>query len=170
MPVQLCAEHDAPSATVACLQPPRPSQLSMVHGLPSLHGFAATPHLPLLQKAPVLHCELSSHGLVLLLNEQPDLPSHVSVVHGFLSSHTSADPGAQWPPVHASLTVQTLPSSQGFPGLPGTCMQPCVGEQVSSVQTLSSLQFVAPPPTHTPNAHVSSAVHGLPSLHEARFA
>lgn len=39
--------------------------------------------------------------------------------------------------------------------------------QLSSVQTLPSLQFGAGPPTHTPPAQVSPVVHASPSLQGA---
>src|SRR3954467_12532239 len=44
---------------------------------------------------------------------------------------------------------------------------PLAGLQLSSVQTLPSLQFGGTEPTHTPPEHWSTVVHALPSLHGA---
>ena len=43
-------------------------------------------------------------------------------------------------------------------------MQPPTGSQALSVQTLSSSQLRAAPPTHAPLAQVSAVVHAFPSL------
>jgi len=56
-----------------------------------------------------------------------------------------------------SLPVQRMPSSHGAVLL--ECTQPVAGLQLSSVQTLPSLQFSAGPPTQAPFAQASLVVH-----------
>jgi hypothetical protein len=61
--------------------------------------------------------------------------------------------------------VHALPSSQD--AVLFVCTQPLDGLQLSSVQTLPSLQSGGGPPTHDPLAQVSLVVQALPSLHGA---
>src|SRR5205807_8342832 len=75
-------------------------------------------------------------------------------------------PPTQAPRAQVSAVVQALPSVQG--AVFGVFTQPVAGLQVSSVQTLPSLQLRAGPPTQTPPAQVSAVVQALPSLHAAR--
>ena len=52
--LQLATEHALPSLRARCLQPPTPSQESVVQGLPSSHGLMAEPHLPPAQVSPLV--------------------------------------------------------------------------------------------------------------------
>ena len=89
---------------------------------------------------------------------------HESAVHGLPSSQLRGAP-AQLPAAHVSLMVHALPSLHET--LLNTCMHPVAGSQLSSVQTLASLQFVGGPPTHAPPRQASLVVQRLPSLHAA---
>ena len=74
------------------------------------------------------------------------------------------------PPTHAP-PAQTSPVVQALPSLHAAVLfawaQPVAGTHESFVHGLLSLQFVAPPPTQAPAAHVSPVVQALPSLHGA---
>jgi hypothetical protein len=139
---------------------------SSVHTLPSLQ-FGGTPptQLPPEQVSFVVQALPSSHDAVLLVWTQPVAGSQVSSVQTFPSSQFGAAPPAQLPPEHVSFVVQALPSSQGAELSVWT--HPVAGSQVSSVQTLPSLQFGGAPPTQLPPEQVSFVVQALPSLHEA---
>ena len=75
---------------------------------------------------------------------QPRLVLQESVVQALLSLQLSAAPLTQVPPPQVSLPVQALPSLQGPVLLVRT--QPLDELQLSSVQTLLSLQLSAGPP------------------------
>src|SRR5438046_1197920 len=90
------------------------------------------------------------------------------LANGYMIAHGGTLAGAppvQAPPLQVSLVVQALPSLQGAVLL--TWTQPVEGLQVSSVQTLPSLQLGAGPPTHRPPLQASLVVHSLPSLQAA---
>ena len=107
----------------------------------------------------------SSQAIVLLANTQPVAGLQLSFVQMLLSLQTTAVA-----PVHVP-APQTSPAVQAFPSLQAivlfACAQPVAGLQLSLVQTLLSLQFVAAPPTQAPAEHVSPVVHAFPSLQEA---
>src|SRR5436309_1013405 len=87
------------------------------------------------------------------------------LANGYMIAHGGTVAGAppvQAPPLQVSLVVQALPSLQGAVLL--TWTQPVEGLQVSSVQTLPSLQEGAGPPTHRPPLQASLVVQALPSL------
>jgi hypothetical protein len=65
--------------------------------------------------------------------------------------------------------VQAFPSSQGVFSGRLTFVQPVAGTQLSSVQTLLSLQFSAAPGRHTPLWQLSFCVQTLLSLQGASF-
>src|SRR6185369_576328 len=67
--------------------------------------------------------------------------------------------------LHVSGAVHELPSLHGAVLL--AYWQPLAGLQVSSVQTLPSLQLRGDAPTQVPPAQVSTRVHALLSLHGA---
>src|SRR5207237_798102 len=71
-------------------------------------------------------------------------------------------PPTHRPPLQASLVVQALSSLQGSVLLPWR--QPVVGSQLSSVQTLLSLQLSAGPPAQLPWLQVSLVVQAMPSV------
>jgi hypothetical protein len=97
---------------------------------------------------------------------QPVAGTHESVVHMLSSSQLLVPvPVTQLPALHLSPVVQALPSSQSAVLL-AWAQVPSAGLQLSSVQTLSSLQLLATP-THWPAEHVSLLVHALPSSHVA---
>jgi glyoxylate utilization-related uncharacterized protein len=69
------------------------------------------------------------------------------------------------PPEQVSFVVHALPSLQGR--VLGVFTQPIDALQLSSVQTLPSLQLGGGPPRHDPPEQVSAVVQALPSLHGA---
>jgi hypothetical protein len=106
------------------------------------------------------------------------------------SSHVTAAPPRQVPPVHTSPVVQAFASVHAVPSATGAATQPCCASQVSLVQLLPSLQspafgvcvqasvfssqasvvqampssqFGAAPGVHTPATHVSKPLHAAPS-------
>lgn len=92
---------------------------------------------------------------------QPPVGLHESVVHGLLSSQPLVLP-EHFPELHWSSRVHLLPSSQ----LPlfGVAVQPVLGSQLSSVQTLPSSQSFGDP-WQLVAKQVSPAVQGFPSSH-----
>ena len=139
-------------------------QTSLVHGLLSLHDFAA----PALQPPPEhtsfsVHWLPSLHGAVLLVNTHPVAALHESLVQTLPSLQTSAPVPTHVPREHLSVVVQALLSLHGATLFEWT--QPLAGLQLSSVHTLPSLQLGAGPPTHFPAEHLSAVVQALPSSH-----
>ena len=88
------------------------SQVSLVHGLPSLHT-ATAPGLqaPVAQMSPTVQALPSVHGEVLLLCWQPSVALHESLVHGLPSSQLRLAPGLHAPAAQTSGEVQTLLSA-----------------------------------------------------------
>jgi len=86
-------------------------------------------------------------------------------VHALPSSQSSAGPPVQTPPEQVSVVVQPSPSSHGFSFQ--VFVQPRFLSHESSVQTLSSSQSAAGPPSHSPPTHVSAVVQASPSSHAA---
>jgi hypothetical protein len=147
-------------------QPVAGLQLSVVHGLLSLHTTAVPGlHRPPPHVSPAVQALPSLHAAVLFVKTHPVAGLQLSVVHALLSLHTTAVPGLQVPPPHVSPDVQALPSLQAFVLLANT--QPVAGLQVSVVHGLLSLHTTAAPAWQTPPPHVSAAVQALPSLHAA---
>ncbi len=161
-----------PSLQVAALarktQLPEPlSQLSSVHGLPSLQVVAVPAlQVPSLQTSPLVQASPSLHTAVLLLCEQPFAMSHRSSVHGLPSSQGLAVPSPQVPALQVSPTVQPLPSSHGV-GSIAALTQPFVLSQLSAVHVLPSSQFLAGPPAQAPAAQASAVVQASPSSQAA---
>jgi hypothetical protein len=146
-------------------QPVCVSQLSSVQTLLSLQSGGAPPtQAPLLQVSLVVQALLSSHGSLLFTCVQPLAGLQPSVVHGFLSSQSGGAPPTQAPLLQVSLVVQALPSSHG--ALLLVLTQPVCSSQLSSVQTLLSLQLGGGPPTQAPPLQASAVVQALPSSHE----
>jgi len=95
-----------------CVQPPRPSQVSVVQPLPSSQ-LTTTPdlQLPCEHASPTVQLLPSSHAAELAKCSQPLAASQMSSVHTLpSSSHHSLAPGTQAPAAHMSLIVQRLPS------------------------------------------------------------
>lgn len=129
----------------AYTQPPVESQLSVVHGLPSLQVTAGPPlQLPPAHVSVLVQALPSLQGMAAAIATQPLAGSHKSKVQGLLSAHARAVPGLQLPPVQTSFWVQALPSLQGK--VVWTNTQPLAGLQLSVVQGLPSLQASASPP------------------------
>ena len=82
-------------------------------------------------------------------------------MQGLPSSQGVDLPGLHRPPTQVSAPVQALPSSQDAEL--ATKTQPLSGSQLSSVQTLPSLQTLAGPGKHTPPPQKSPSVHWLAS-------
>ncbi len=159
----LPSSHSA--ALGACWQPAAGSQLSLVQTLASLQLGAAPPtHLPETHESPVVHALPSSHASALSANTHPSAGSQLSVVHGLLSLHVTAFGPVQTLPVQMSFVVHALPSEHT--DVFGTFTQPVALLQLSSVQTLLSLQDLSVP-AQAPPWQVSPVVHGLASSHAA---
>ena len=105
-------------------QPVLASQLSSVHGLPSLQAsFWPDAQLPSWQRSPLVQASPSLHARLLALNWQPILLSQLSVVQGLPSSQALASPGRQVPERQVSPLVQALPSLHAVPFSWGTNAQ-----------------------------------------------
>ena len=152
------------------VQPLAMSQLSSVHGLPSLHADAMPPrHVPWLHASPLVHAFLSSHGWELNACRHPSTALHVSVVHTLPSSQLLKFAPTHAPALHMSVCEHTFLSSQGE--LLTLCTHASALSQLSSVHGLPSSQFVAPPLAHAPPVHASPDVQALLSVHpSALFA
>ncbi len=143
-------------------QPVVGSQLSVVHGLPSLQTSGWPPlQLLFLQTSPKVQVLPSSQGWLLGVLAQPAPGSQFSVVQGLLSSHSGGTPGKHNPPLQVSPVVQALASSQGK--LLDVYLQPLAGAQLSVVHGLASSQVTAEPGAHRPAAQVSPWVQTSPS-------
>src|SRR5207249_12326289 len=79
---------------------------------------------------------------------QPVDGLHASAVQMSPSSQFGGGPPTHAPPLHVSLVVHALLSLHGLVLL--ACTQPVAGTQLSSVQTLLSLQLGGGPPTQLP--------------------
>jgi hypothetical protein len=88
-------------------------------------------------------------------------------VQGLLSLHTLAAPRHAPAALHTSASVHGFPSEQVAPGSAGLTQSPLFWLQLSAVQGLASLQFLACPGWQAPPAQVSLVVHGFPSLQGA---
>jgi hypothetical protein len=139
-------------------------QLSDVQGLLSLQTTAEPGlHAPPPHRSPTVQAVPSEQELVLAVKTQlPETGLQLSVVQTFPSLQTVAVPARQVPPLQKSPFVQALPSLQALALFAKT--HPVPGLQLSVVQTLPSLQTVAPPGLHAPPPHVSPVVQALPSL------
>jgi len=96
---------------------------------------------------------------------QPVAGTHTSFVQAEPSSQFGGGPPTHLPAKHVSAVVHRLPSLHGAVLL--VCTQPVAGLQLSSVQTLASLQFGGGPPTQAPFEQVSWVVQALLSSHGA---
>jgi hypothetical protein len=145
MPLQAReSSHEVPFGRVAVWQPLEGLHESVVQGLPSLQIGGGPPwQVPAPQASLVVQALLSLHGPVLSTWVQPEPGLQASVVQTLPSSQPSGGPPAQLPPLQASPVVQALPSVHG--ALLFRWVQPRLGEQLSSVQTLLSLQLGAVP-------------------------
>ena len=161
--------HVPPLAMLVKTQlPVLTSQVSVVQALLSLQVLAVPPHLPVVQVSGLVQAlpSLQVVPSVALANKQLPVPvSHESLVQPLPSLQTLAVP-PQLPAVQMSLAVQALPSLQALPSASPMFLQlPVVGAQLSDVQALLSLQFLAVP-AQRPALHASPAVQASPSLHE----
>src|SRR6266849_2108169 len=149
-----------------CVHPLAGLQASVVQTFPSSQLGAGPPtHAPAAQVSLVVQAFPSLQGAVLLMCTQPVAGLHESSVQTLLSLQLGAGPPTHVPPAQVSFVVQAFPSSQEAVLL--VCVHPLAGLQLSSVQTLLSLQLGAGPPTHVPPEHVSLVVQAFPSLQEA---
>ena len=154
------SEHTAELLTP--VQPIAVSHTSSVQGLPSLQ--TANPPPTQVFSAQVSFCVQafpSSQGNVLAACWHKVTPPQVSVVQAFPSSQLFAEPGMHTPPLHASFSVQLLPSEQGRVFF--TNRHPLAVSQASSVHGLPSAHNRPVPPKHVPFLHISPLVHALPS-------
>jgi len=142
------------------------SQESIVQTLVSSQfGGGPAVQVPPLQKSPVVQAFLSSHDVPVGrgVNEQPVSGLQESAVHEFPSSQTLGMP-RQFPPLHASSSVQRLPSLQG-PGLLERTQAPVAGSQASVVQAFPSSQSIGAAPHRPVAGSQVSWVQGSPSSH-----
>ena len=142
---------------------PSPVQLSVVHGLPSLHTTGAPVQAPPEHASDVVQRFPSLHGSVLFMCVQPVAGSHSSVVHGFPSPQPSEPVPSHAPAEHVSPVVHALPSSHDAVLFVKT--HPLAGLHESVVHGLPSVQAMGIPPPHAPAEHRSPVVHALPSPH-----
>ncbi len=156
--------HVAPSSLVYW-QPPVLSQISVVHGLLSLHCTAVNWVQPLfLHVSPAVHASPSLHVTALAKYTQPPLVSlHELSVHGLLSSQLSTAP-RQTACAHVSLVLHALPSSHASPSA-SMWTQPLPGSQLSVVHALLSLQSTLGPAVQSGPTQVSLLVQALLSSH-----
>jgi hypothetical protein len=117
--------------------------------------------LPEAQESPTVHPLLSLQPAALFECAHPDAALQESLVQTFPSLQLSAGPPEHEPLEQVSLVVHSSPSLQGTELL--TLWHPLSTWQESVVQSLSSSQLGAGPPTQSPPEQLSSVVHGLPS-------
>ncbi len=163
--------HEVPSTSAVCKTPAVGSQLSRVHGLPSLTtGGAPVWHWPAaLQLSEPLQA-LPSEQLVPAASgvcTGPVEGLQESVVQGLPSLKTGAVPAAQLPlAVHASAPLQALPSVQEEPLGSATWRTPRLAWQLSVVHGFPSSTAGGVPATHAACAvHISAPLHRSPSAH-----
>ena len=119
-------------------------QASVVQETPSSQLIAVPVHVPATHRSADVHRLLSLQVFVLsVVKTHPVTESHVSSVQGLPSLHVKGTVPTHTPPAHASIFVQTLPSSHG--AVLFACVHPLVGSQASVVQTLPSPQSTAAP-------------------------
>ena len=162
-----------PSLQVASLakltQPLLTSHESLVHTLLSSHWTALPAwHLLPLHTSPLVQALPSLQVASLAKLTQPLLMSHESLVHTLLSSQLSAAPAWHLVFLHASPTVQALPSVQGK--VLAARIQPLPGSQRSVVQRLLSSQLAAAPAWHWLALQMSPVVQALSSEQGAVLA
>ena len=152
-----------PTVLALWTQPILGSQLSLVQPLSSSQASAAPPlQLPPLQASLWVHVLPSLHAALLLPKTQPDPALQLSLVQTLPSTQPNAAPALQTLAAQTSLMVHALPSLHGDELALWT--QPALPSQLSSVQTLPSLQFGDAPPLQLPWPQVSEVVQALPSL------
>jgi len=151
------------SSNVVHVTSPLPAQPPAWHKSVNVQGLPSSQSLPVTDS--FLHRHLSEN-------------TQESVVHGSLSSHAVAPfsslhgqlfSPAHLPPLHMSLSVQGLPSSQD-PVLSLVLHAPVFVSQETSVHGLSSGQDLGDPEAHVSSTHVSFSVHALPSEHPPAMA
>jgi hypothetical protein len=145
------------------------AQLSFVHGLLSLQLGAMPPTQPPtpLQVSTPLQALPSEHSVPMarLVNTQPLAELQLSAVQALPSLHTRGVPAWQLPlAAQISLPLQASPSEQERPATP-VWTHPVAATQLSSVQTLLSLQTTGVAPAHTPPPQTSPLVQAFPSSH-----
>jgi sorbitol-specific phosphotransferase system component IIA len=148
-----------------CSHPTAASQLSVVHGLPSLQSRTPAPgrQTPSPQVSPRVHASPSLHGAVLFVWTQPVLGSHESSVQTLPSPQSrTPKPGWQTPSPHVSDVVHALPSSHGSVLFAKT--QPRAGSQLSVVHGLSSPHTRGAPGWQVPLTHASFTVQAFESV------
>jgi hypothetical protein len=154
-PLQTVASaHDVPFATGGFWQPATGSQLSLVHGLPSVQlGAVPGVHVPDWQVSAPLQTLASAHDVpfVTLACWQPATGSQLSVVHGLPSLQLRAVPAVQMPAWQVSAPLQTVPSAHDVPFRSAVCVQPKIASQASVVQELPSLQLSGAPAVQVPD-------------------
>lgn len=137
-------------------------QLSLVQNTPSLQETALPAQVFAAQTSPVVQALLSSQLAALAVLTHPVSRLQESLVQGLPSLQLSAPAPVHAPPAHTSPVVQALASLQGR--ALNLSEQPNFTSQLSSVQTLPSLQEIATP-AQLPAAHLSPLVQALPSSH-----
>jgi hypothetical protein len=89
------------------------------------------------------------------LEQVPVVGPHTSSWHSSVAGgQTTGTKPVQTPPLHTSVIVQALPSSQVVPSVAEGYTQPCAGSQVPwSWHALVGMHGLGVPPTHEPLRH-----------------
>lgn len=160
--------HGKPSSSLGCWHlPVCESHTPAVHGLPSSHAETR----PLTQAPMALQLSPTVHGLLSLQAvpganltnwHRPVFGRQLSTVQSSLSLQVLGLPTHE-PSLHASSTVQKLPSEHFSPPAVAVDVHSPARSQPSAVHGLPSLQLF-PAPLHRPNWQLSSTVQLSPSL------
>jgi hypothetical protein len=164
----LLSSQTVPSRTVVA-HPEALSQRSSVHAFWSSHPTGAPAvQLSSEQRSPWVQASPSSQGSPSRTELVQAPATQSSLVHKLLSSQASTAPGVHTPPMHASPSVQELPSSHGAVSSAAKSQLPLVGSHVSVVQGFSS-SHKGEAPVQVPPPHCSPIVHGSPSSQAAKL-
>lgn len=146
------AQPQPPELTV---HPPGSLQLSVVHGMPSLHTRAGPPQVPFVHVSGVVQASPSLHVVPFVLFGFEQIPVPVAQVPGLWhwsgAGHTTGDPATQLPVWQLSLAVHALLSAlQGEPFVLSGFVQMPPLQVPTSWHWSSAVQTVPTPPVQTP--------------------
>jgi len=166
----LPSSHGVPSGAEVLEQVPVAGLHAAVwHASTGVHTTGLAPvHTPALHVSTCVHGLPSLHGVpsgATALEQAPVAGSQVAVWHASAGVHTTWLAPVQTPAWQVSPCVHALPSLQAVPsGKAGLTQPPAIGSQVPAVWQASAVQTTGLPPVQSPATHVSTCVHGLPSL------
>jgi hypothetical protein len=145
--------HDVPLSTGVLTQPVPGLQLSVVHGLLSLHsGGLPLIQVPAWQVSSPLQTVPSAHDEPLgsAVFWHPVAGLQVSIVHALPSMQASGAPAVQMAVWQRSSPLQALPSLHDEPFGSGAVVQPKTRSQLSVVQGFASLHVSGVPAAQAP--------------------